>query len=231
MNKNSEVYDLELICVIVNFGLGSRLVKSAKRHGISGGIIILGKGTAKSHHILDFMGLSDIRKEIVFLIADKVTVQKALEDINREFELYKPNRGIAFTTSICNIFGKKNVTCENKKSDRGEDNTMYHLITIIVDKGKAEEVIDAATNAGSKGGTILNARWSGISETTKLFSMEIEPEKEVVIILSESEMTESIVSSIRGKLRIDEPGNGIIYIQEVIKAYGIFGHPLSEKIK
>ncbi|MDD3427693.1 MAG: P-II family nitrogen regulator, partial [Caldisericia bacterium] len=87
------------------------------------------------------------------------------------------------------------------------------------DKGKAEEVIDAATKAGSKGGTIINGRWSGISETTKLFSMEIEPEKELVIILSESEMTDSIVLSIREKLRIDEPGNGIIYIQEVIKTY------------
>ena len=219
MNKNSEEFELELVCVIVNFGLGSRLVKTAKRHGISGGIIVFGKGTARSHHVLDLMGLSDIRKEVVFLITDKTTAHKALEDINREFELYKPNHGIAFTTSICNIFGKKNIRCENNISVRGKDNIMYHLITIIVDKGKAEEVIDAATKAGSKGGTIINGRWSGISETTKLFSMEIEPEKELVIILSESEMTDSIVLSIREKLRIDEPGNGIIYIQEVIKTY------------
>jgi nitrogen regulatory protein PII len=91
-----------------------------------------------------------------------------------------------------------------------------------VDRGKAEDVIDAATKAGSKGGTIINARGSGIHETSKLFSMDIEPEKEIVIILSEVESTEKIVSSIRSHLKIDEPGNGIIFIQDVNKTYGIY---------
>ena len=99
---------------------------------------------------------------------------------------------------------------------------MYQVITIIVDKGKAEDVIEAAISAGSKGGTIINGRGSGIHETSKLFSMDVEPEKEIVIILSEVDMTESITSVIREKLNIDEPGKGIIYIQGVNKTYGIF---------
>lgn len=76
--------------------------------------------------------------------------------------------------------------------------------------------------AGSKGGTIINARGSGIHETSKIFSMAIEPEKEIVLILSEEESTEGIVASIRKKLKIDEPGNGIIFIQEVSKTYGLY---------
>lgn len=99
---------------------------------------------------------------------------------------------------------------------------MYHVITTIVDKGKAEDVIDAATKAGSKGGTIINARGSGIHETSKVFSMEIEPEKEIVIILSEADKTEAIVSSIKNELKIEEPGNGIIFVQDVNKTYGIY---------
>lgn len=92
----------------------------------------------------------------------------------------------------------------------------------IVDRVKAEDVIDAATKAGSKGGTIINGRGSGIHETKKLFLMDIEPEKEIVIILSEVDLTEAIVSSIRTHLRIDEPGNGIIFVQDVNKTYGIY---------
>jgi nitrogen regulatory protein PII len=42
--------------------------------------------------------------------------------------------------------------------------------------------------------------------------MDIEPEKEIVMILSEKDSTEAIVASIRKKLKIDEPGNGIIFI-------------------
>lgn len=98
---------------------------------------------------------------------------------------------------------------------------MYQVITIIVDKGNAEDVVRAAEKAGSKGGTILNGRGSGVHETSKVFAMEIELEKEIVLILSEVEKTEAIISSIRKDLKIDEPGNGIIFVQDVNKTYGI----------
>jgi nitrogen regulatory protein PII len=51
--------------------------------------------------------------------------------------------------------------------------------------------------------------------------MEIEPEKEIVMILSKKDRSEAIVSSIRNKLKIDEPGKGIIFIQDVAKTYGL----------
>ncbi|NLY42927.1 MAG: P-II family nitrogen regulator [Clostridiaceae bacterium] len=217
----SESMDIELICVIVNAGLGSKVIHTAKQYGISGGTIALARGTV-NNRILDFLGLSDVRKEIVFMAAEKETAYKALEKLDQVYSFHKPNHGIAFTTSICSVMGTKSIKCKNIKGERGADNIMYHAITIIVDKGKGEDVIDAATKAGSKGGTIINARGSGIHETSKVFAMDIEPEKEIVIILSEVEHTEAIVNSIRNELKIDEPGNGIIYVQNVNKTYGIY---------
>mgnify|MGYP000873572232 FL=1 len=52
--------------------------------------------------------------------------------------------------------------------------------------------------------------------------MDIEPEKEMVMIISNVDVTESIVLSIREKLEIDKPGNGIVFIQDVNKVYGIY---------
>lgn len=220
MNNGFEGINIELICVIVNFGVGSKLIKSAKRYGISGGTITLGRGTVNSR-LLDFIGLSDIRKEIVYMAAEQETAYRALEELNREFEFQKPNHGIVFTTAICGFVGTHKLVCPIKTEEEGAENIMYHVITIIVDKGKGEEVITAATQAGSKGGTIVNARGSGIHETSKLFNMEIEPEKEMVLIVSESDRTEAIVSNIGQTLKIDEPGNGIIFIQNANKTYGI----------
>lgn len=222
MDNSAERHEFELIYVIVNFGLGSRVISTAKRCGITGGTIALGKGTV-NNRILDFLGLSDIRKEIVYMVAEKKTAYYALEELDKEFEFGKPNHGIAFTTSVSGLVGMTSITGEHMPdgSERGADHTMYHIITTIVDKGKAEEVISAATQAGSKGGTIVNARGSGIHETSKLFAMEIEPEKEMVIVLSEMDKTEGIVSMIRENLKIDDPGNGIIYIQDTNRTYGI----------
>ncbi|MBP7331866.1 MAG: P-II family nitrogen regulator [Firmicutes bacterium] len=221
MANKSQDADIELICIIVNFGMASKLIKSAKHCGVPGGTVALGKGTV-NNRVLNFLGLSDVRKEIVLMLADKETAYQALEKMNKEFAFNKPNHGVVFTTSVCAVLGTRTISRQDIKSKRGADNIMYHAITIIVDRGKAEDVIDAATKAGSKGGTIINGRGSGIHETKKLFLMDIEPEKEIVIILSEVDLTEAIVSSIRTHLRIDEPGNGIIFVQDVNKTYGIY---------
>lgn len=224
LNHDVKHLKLELICVISNFGMGSKLLKTAKNNGVLGGTISLAKGTVHNR-ILDYIGLTDIRKEILYMVADEETADHALEKMNAEYKFYKPHHGIAFTTSICNAVGTK---CAKDKElnyeniERGENNSMYQLITVIVEKGKAEEVIEAAEKAGSKGGTIINARGAGTHETSKLFSMDIEPEKEIVIILSEYEMTQAIVTSINQDLNIDRPGKGIVYVQNVNKTYGIY---------
>lgn len=214
---------IDLMFVIVNLGLGSKVLKKAKQCGIKGGTVTLGKGTVNSR-ILNFIGLSDIRKEIVFMLTDTETACRTLEELDREFDFGRPNHGIAFTVPVCDAFGTKSLSCKNADSARakGVEHTMYQMITTIVDKGRAEDVIDAATKAGSKGGTILEGRGSGIHETSRLFAMDIEPEKEIVLILSEEAVTDAIVSSIRTQLNIDDPGKGIIYVQTVGQVYGIF---------
>ncbi|WMJ88250.1 P-II family nitrogen regulator [Anaerocolumna sp. MB42-C2] len=221
MEIKTEAWDFELISVIANFGMGSKILRSAKKYGICGGTITLARGTA-NNRVWDYLGLSDERKEILYMVANKDAADQVLDKINTEYKLNKPNHGIAFTTSISATMGIRMCKCDNVKLERGEENTMYQVITIIVEKGKAEDVIEAAVKSGSKGGTIVNGRGSGIHETSKLFSMDIEPEKEIVIILAEVAATEAIVTGIREDLKIDEPGKGIIYVQDVNKAYGIY---------
>ena len=212
---------IELVCVIVNFGMGSKVLKAAKTNGIHGGTITLAKGTA-NYRIWDYLGLSEIRKEILYMVADRETAYKALDRLNIEFKFDKPNHGIAFTTSVYEAIGTSGCQCEKIASERGEHITMYQVITIIVDKGKAEDVVASASRAGAKGGTIINGRGSGIHETSRVFAMDIEPEKEIVLILSETDRTEAIVRAIKEDIGIDAPGKGIIYIQDVNKTYGVY---------
>lgn len=221
MKTSFDSKEFELLCVIVNFGCGSKIINCAKKHGITGGTIFLGKGTNRNP-ILEFLELSEIRREIVLMAAEKSTAYTALEELNKKFNFVKPNHGIAISTSIMNIFGTKSLTSKNIAESRGVESSMYNLIFIVVDRGKAELVVEAANKAGSRGATIINARGSGIHETSKLFAMEIEPEKEIVLIISQNDLTESIVSSIRDDLEIDKPGNGVMFIQEVNKTYGLY---------
>ncbi|MCR3954790.1 MAG: P-II family nitrogen regulator [Gudongella sp.] len=212
--------EINLITVIVNYGMASKIMKHAKKQGVSGGTVLLGTGTIKNQ-LLEFLGINEARKEIVLMASDSNTSRATLEELDRRFNFRKPNHGIAFSTSISGIFGTKAMKC-NDNVERGEKVADYNLVISIVDKGKGEMVVDAANKAGSRGATIINGRGSGIHETSKVFGMEIEPEKEIVLIISKGDLTDGIVSSISTDMKIDEPGNGIIFVQDIDSTYGLY---------
>jgi nitrogen regulatory protein PII len=214
--------DYTLICFIVDFGKGSKVIKLAKQAGLSGATVCLGKGTA-NNHILKLLDLTDVKKEIVFMIAKKANCDEAIEVITKKLRLDKPNHGIAFTIPVLNFLGARDCTYNKAMNEsRGVYNKMYNAIFTIVEKGHAEGVIDAAVLAGSKGGTIINGRGSGIHETSKLFAMEIEPEKEIVLIIADTTSTDAIISSIRKHQKIDEPGKGILFVLPVEQTVGLY---------
>jgi len=222
MQSDPDINKFELICLVVDFGSGSKAIQIGRENHISGGTILLGKGTVRNR-LLEFLSLTQVRREIVIMICDNNSVTKALEKLNKIFQFEKSYHGIAFSISLNSVLGTRECKSDDiiMKEERGVENSMYKAIFTIVDKGKGESVMDAAKKAGAKGGTIINGRGSGIHETEVLFSMPIEPEKEIVMILAENQLVNDIVSSIRDNLKIDEPGKGIMFILDVNKTYGL----------
>lgn len=221
MSDTFGTINYDLLCIIVNYGVAGRVMKVAKHNGITGGTILLGKGTIKNK-LLEFLEISDVRKEIVIILGERNVIRNATETISKELEFHKPRHGIAFIIPVANFLGARGCTYNKVSESEGVEKTMYNSIFTVVEKGKAEEVIEAAQKAGSKGGTIINARGSGIHETQKLFNMDIEPEKEIVLILSENDVTDSIVNSIRECLKIEEPGKGILFVLNVAETFGLY---------
>lgn len=207
-----------IICCVVNMGDGSKTLRAAKKYGIKDGTVSIGRGTVNSR-MLEFLGISDIRKEIVTMIVKKELTTKAISGISKEMAFDKPNRGIAFSYSISEFIDGKNVVYNAEISEVKD--IMYNAIYVVVDKGKAEDVIDVANKAGARGGTVVNARGSGVHKTQKLFSIEIEPEKEKLFIITKKELKDTIVETIKDYLKIDEPGNGIMYVLDINEVYGL----------
>lgn len=211
--------NFELICCVVNDGAASKALKIAKKHGVKGGTISLGHGTV-GNRILSMLGIDDTSKEIITMVIEKELCAEAIKNISKDMEFHKPHHGVAFSMTVSAFIGSKNEIKNNSKIEEVK-NHMYNIIYVIVDKGKAEDVIEAANKAGSKGGTIINARGAGIHEAQKFFSVEIEPEKEKVLIITKSELKDAIVTSIKEHIKIDEPGNGVLFVMDTNEVYGI----------
>jgi len=200
-------------------GDASKVLKVARRHGVKEGIITIGKGTV-NNRFLTFLKLNEVRKEIVSMVVDATLATEAIKGISKDMAFEKPHHGIAFTHPVSGLVGSKHKAEKNTEMNEVE-NSMYHAIYVIVERGTAEEVVEAANKAGARGATIVNARGSGSQETQRLFSIEIEPEKEKVIIIAKAELKDGIVEAVKKKMRIGEPGNGILFVLDVNEAYGL----------
>lgn len=95
------------------------------------------------------------------------------------------------------------------------------LIVTIVKKGWGDEVIQASRKAGSKGGTILYGRGTCVHENKTFMGMLIEPEKEIVLTLTESVAVDGIIEAIEKKVSLDKPGNGLGFVVPIEKVFGI----------
>lgn len=209
---------LEMLVVIVEHNKASKVLHLADEKGVTASVAMLGRGTA-SRTIFDYLGLNDKKKAVLMLFGKTEEIMDLADYLVEKLEIDKPNHGIAYIESAFNVFGTEDNANGSENIKRGEN--MYNAIYTIVEKGNADDVIEAAEKAGSRGGTVMHARGSGSEEARKVFNMLIEPEKEIVLIISEEAKTKDIVESIRKETQIEEEGKGIIFVTNVAATYGL----------
>ncbi|SCG81671.1 nitrogen regulatory protein P-II [Proteiniborus sp. DW1] len=209
-----------LSVVVVDMGMGSKILNESKKIGIKGGTIFLGRGTVKKP-ILELLGLDEVKKEIVFMVSDKKLETRLHEELTEKFHLDKPNKGIIFSSPVNRIIGMSNNGDVDDSRIGGKEDMDYEVLFTIVERGVGQEVVDTATAAGSRGATIINARGSGAHEKEMFFSMNIEPEKEIVMMIIEKEKSDKIIKAIKEAMHIDEPGKGVMFAMDVSKTSGL----------
>ena len=111
-----------------------------------------------------------------------------------------------------------------------ECKTKFDLIVSIVNKGRCKLVVEASKSVGAEGGTVINARGTGIHEQAKLFGVTIEPEKEIVLTLVPRNNTDKILNEIIEHAELNKPGRGIAFVLEVKRVAGIT-HLLDEEMR
>lgn len=89
------------------------------------------------------------------------------------------------------------------------------MITVIVNKGYADDIMAAARRAGAGGGTVINARGTAKETDERFFGMHIVAEKEMLIMVVPAEKKDGVISAIRELKCLKEPGMGIAYSGQV----------------
>lgn len=96
--------------------------------------------------------------------------------------------------------------------------TDVSLITCIVQRGAADNIIKAAREAGAQGATVFYARGSGGRERLGLLEIAIDVEKEVINIVVSSDQVDRVFEKMYLAGQLDTPGMGFMYITPLEKA-------------
>lgn len=97
----------------------------------------------------------------------------------------------------------------------------HKLIVTIVMKGMAKKVVSASKKAGAEGGTTILGRGTGIHEMQKLFGICVDPQKEVILTLIESQQADKVLSAIIEAGQLNKPGFGIAFVLNVGQLTGV----------
>ena len=91
------------------------------------------------------------------------------------------------------------------------------LITCIVQRGVADEIVSAAIAAGAQGATIYYARGSGVRERLGLLGLAVEVEKEIISIVVANDQRDRVMERMYFAGKLDTPGMGLIYVTPLEK--------------
>lgn len=95
------------------------------------------------------------------------------------------------------------------------------LIVAIVERGKAEKIVNSAKKAGASGATVLYGRGTGESEVKRFLNVNIEASKEVILIVSKIEQLKDIMMAMVEKGNLKDPGTGIIFTLPIENLIGL----------
>lgn len=218
---------VSVLAILLPNGMARKVVTFSKRKGSRGATILLAQGTVRGA-MLHFLGITETRKELVLMAGTDAFLKTLAVSINERFRLFdrekKSRSGIAFTMPLEYLYtGHETYKNEFHTPNDGEENmdNEKSAIFTIVNKGMANYVVDASLEAGARGGTILNARGSGSTQTKHVFDIEIDPEKEIVLTIVEKEKVETVVDAIRTTAELEKDGLGILFVVPLDQTFGI----------
>jgi nitrogen regulatory protein PII len=108
--------------------------------------------------------------------------------------------------------------------------TDVSMITCVVQRGKADKVVQAAQDAGAQGATIYFGHGSGVRETLGLLELTVDMEKEIITTLVADDSVDRIFERMYFAGELDVPGGGIIYITKLDKMAMFIPHDVLARL-
>nr|WP_294493130.1 P-II family nitrogen regulator [uncultured Mediterraneibacter sp.] len=219
----SEIY---MLMTVTKRSVGKKLLACYEEIGLSSTLCTLAQGTASSE-TLDYFGLEVTEKMVTLTVVSEETWEQVKRELEDRLQIDVPGTGIAFLIPLSSVGGKKvlEFLTAGQKIEKIEEsvmkNTNYELIIVVANHGYSEEVMDAARAEGAGGGTVIHAKGTGLERAEKFLGVSIADEKELIMIVTKSEMKNAIMKSIMDHAGLNSRARSVVFSLPVTDTAGL----------
>ncbi len=209
--------DLFLLLTIVRHKDSQEYEEFYAKEGV--GVVYTASCNGTAHaRTLDLLGIERTKKAMLLSTVTSDTLARLKRSLTVNMQIDLPDRGVAMAIPLSGVGGSHTrdyFTSGQKLSDKTqtEDNMMqssHELIMAIYERGYTDLVMDAAREAGARGGTTINAKGTAAG-AEKFFGMSLAVEKEIVLIVSDTEHKKDIMNAIMQKAGTDSKAHALVF--------------------
>lgn len=192
-----------------------------------------GEGTA-GQNVLSLLGLEDTEKTVLVSVTSRKRAQHALMSMVTDLGINLPGHGIALCLPVSSIGGARFMRYLMGENDAPTDevNSMdhntdqkhiypYELIMVISRRGTSDIIMEAARSAGAGGGTVVHAKGTAPSSTSRFFGISIADEKELILIATRHEKKDCIMHAIMEKAGAGTEAQAVVFTLPVEDVVGL----------
>ena len=182
-------------------------------------------GTAHAK-TLDILGIEKTEKSMLFSTVTGDTLTRLKRLLTTKMKIDLPDRGVAMAVPLSGVGGSRTLEIftsgqtmsENTKEDNNMESS-HELIVAIYERGYTDLVMDAAREAGARGGTAINAKGTAAG-AQKFFGLSLAVEKEIVFIVSSVDNKKDIMKAIMQKAGVDSKAHALVFSLPVSETAG-----------
>lgn len=228
MENNQKKISFELLALITTPKLADKAAEMFKKGNVPLQYCFNAEGTASSE-IMDMLGLGSVDKRVLICMLPKHFADILLVKLKNELQMTAVNSGIAFTIPLNGIHNlifrmfqnAEDETTDDRKGEIVMAESRYVMIATIVNRGFSGDVMEVARAVGARGGTVIHSYHIQNEEVAGFWGSSVQDEKEIVIILADTENKISIMQSISEKCGMHSDAKGVVVSMPTDSVIGI----------
>lgn len=217
--------ELYLLTSITDRRLLASQVSLLQENNVSTSLITLGRGMISGDRKGYFVDRT--QKAVVFSMVTWKTWREVRHGLEQKLKIDLPGAGVAFLTPLSAIGGRRELAFFMDGQDfvRGGESelkgTERELLVVVCNQGYSEMVMDAAREAGANGGTVINARGTGMEKAEKFLGISLASEKDMTFIVVRTAVRDHVMQSIMLKAGVATEAKAIVFSLPVTDTAGL----------